>query len=68
MDGAAHAERTVAASFDESFRREWRHFHHCATTGAPPRTGAADGLRDVEILRAIVRSAAEGRPVALGDA
>jgi predicted dehydrogenase len=66
MDGTAHAERTVTASYDEAFRREWRHFHHCATTGAAPRTGAADGLRDVEILRAIVRSAADGRPVALG--
>jgi len=66
MDGPAHAERTVTASYQESFRREWRHFHHCATTGAPPRTSAADGLRDVEILRAIVRSAAEGVPVALG--
>jgi predicted dehydrogenase len=65
MDGAAHAERTVTASYDESFRREWRHFHECVTTGAPPRTGAADGLRDVEILRAIVRSAAEGQPVHL---
>jgi predicted dehydrogenase len=66
MDGAAHAERTVRVSYEESFRREWQHFHHCATTGTPPRTGAADGLRDVEILRAIVRSAAEGRPVTFG--
>jgi len=67
MEGAAHAARTVSASYDESFRREWRHFHHCVTTGTPPRTGAADGLRDVEILRAIVRSAASGVPVAFND-
>src|SRR5919206_189953 len=49
MDGTAHAERTVRASYDEAFRREWRHFHHCVTTGAAPRTDAADGLRDVAI-------------------
>jgi predicted dehydrogenase len=65
MDGAAHAERTVTASYDEAFRREWRHFHHCVTTRTPPRTGAADAVRDVEILRAIVRCAAEGGPAAL---
>jgi predicted dehydrogenase len=65
MDGTAHAERTVTASYDEAFRREWRHFHECVTTGAAPRTGAADGLRDVEILRAIVRCAGDGRPVSL---
>jgi predicted dehydrogenase len=65
MDGAAHAERTVTVSYDEAFRREWRHFHECVTTGARPRTGAADGLRDVEILRAIVRCAADGHPASL---
>ena len=65
MDGAAHAERTVTASYEESFRREWRHFHQCVSSATPPRTTAADGLRDVEILRAIVRSAAESGPVAL---
>ena len=63
MDGAAHCERTVTTSYDESFRREWRHFHHCVTTGTSPRTGPADGLRDVEILRAIIRCAADGKPV-----
>jgi predicted dehydrogenase len=66
MDGAAQAERVVTASYDESFRREWQHFHHCVTTGATPRTTGADGLRDVEILRAIVRCAADGGLVALG--
>jgi predicted dehydrogenase len=52
MDGTAHTSNTIATSFDEAFRREWQHFHHCVTTGAAPRTGAADGLRDIEILRA----------------
>jgi predicted dehydrogenase len=57
---------SITASYEESFRREWRHFNHCATTSTAPRTSAADGLRDVEILRAIVRCTADGRPVAFG--
>jgi predicted dehydrogenase len=68
MDGSARSERTVTASYDEAFRREWRHFHHCATTGERPRTPGADGLRDVEILAAIARSAASGRPITLDKA
>lgn len=62
MDGTAQVERTITASYDESFRREWQHFHHCVVTGTVPRTAAAGGLRDVEILSAIVRCAAAGRP------
>jgi len=65
MDGAAHTSNTIVSSFDEAFRREWQHFHDCVTTGAAPRTGAADALRDIEILRAIVRCAADGAPIRL---
>jgi len=65
MDGTAHVERTVTASYDEAFRREWRHFHHCVGCGTAPLTGAADGVRDVEILSAIVRCAAQGRRIEL---
>jgi predicted dehydrogenase len=65
MDGAAHMDSTIVSSFDEAFRREWQHFHDCVTTGAAPRTGAADALRDIQILRAIVRCAADGAPARL---
>jgi predicted dehydrogenase len=27
MDGTAHTSNTIIPSFDESFRREWQHFH-----------------------------------------
>ncbi len=66
MDGTAYVDRNVRASYDEAFRREWLHFHHCVTTGTAPRTGVADGLRDVELLRAIVQCAADGAPVRVG--
>jgi predicted dehydrogenase len=65
MDGAAHTSNIVVTSFDEAFRHEWQHFHQCVTTGAAPRTNAADALRDIEILRAIVRCAADGVPASL---
>ncbi len=65
MDGTAHTERTVTASYDEAFRREWQHFHQSVTTGTPPLTDAANGLRDVELLRAIVRCAIDRAPVSL---
>jgi predicted dehydrogenase len=65
MDGAADADRTITASYEESFRCEWRHFHDCVTAGVAPRTSGVDGLRDVEILRAIVRCAAGGAPISL---
>jgi predicted dehydrogenase len=58
LEGTQTIEKTITASYDESFRREWRHFYDCITTGVPPRTGVADGLRDVELLRNIVRKAA----------
>jgi predicted dehydrogenase len=58
LEGTRHIEKLVTASYDESFRREWRHFYDCVTRGAAPRTGVADGLRDVEVLRDIVRKAA----------
>jgi predicted dehydrogenase len=67
MDGPARSERIVTASYDEAFRREWRHFHHCVTTGERPRTPGSDGLRDVEILGAIARCAASGRPVTISE-
>ena len=58
LEETHYTEKTITASYDESFRREWRHFYDCVTTGAVPRTGVADGLRDVELLRDIVRKAA----------
>ena len=65
MDGAAHTSNTIVSLFDEAFRCEWLHFHDCVPTGIAPRTGAADALRDIEILRAIMRCAADGAPVRL---
>jgi predicted dehydrogenase len=59
LDGTLTVDKTIVASYDESFRREWRHFYDCITAGVPPRTGVEDGLRDVELLRDIVLKASE---------
>lgn len=45
---------------------ECRHFIDCIRTGTPPRTGAREGLRVVQVLAAAQRSLAQqGAPVAV---
>jgi predicted dehydrogenase len=58
LEETHYTEKIITASYDEAFRREWRHFYECVTSDIPPRTGVADGLQDVELLRDIVRKAA----------
>ncbi len=55
------AEHTV--SFEEAFKRELVEFHAAVTEGRQPATDGADGLRDVALSEAIVRSHAEGHPI-----
>jgi predicted dehydrogenase len=59
LEDGASFDSTVTASYDESFRREWLHFHACVTRGETPCTGVQDGLRDLELLEAILRKAVE---------
>jgi predicted dehydrogenase len=54
-------EHTI--SFEEAFKRELVEFHAAVTEGRPPATDGADGLRDVALCEAIVRSHVEGRPI-----
>jgi len=60
-------ERELVVSYDEAFRRELVHFHACVVDGAPPRTGAADARRDIEVAQAIVRASRSGAPQELGS-
>jgi predicted dehydrogenase len=55
------AEHTV--SYGEAFKRELEAFHEAIVSGAPPRAGGEDALRDVLLCQAIVRSHVEGAPV-----
>jgi predicted dehydrogenase len=62
--GTASSWETVhTASYDEPFRRELVEFHASIVEDREPRTPGEDGLRDVALCQAIVRSAREGSPV-----
>jgi predicted dehydrogenase len=47
-------EHTV--SYEEAFKRELLEFHAAVSEGRPARTDGEDGLRDVELCRAIVEA------------
>jgi predicted dehydrogenase len=51
------------ASYEEPFERELLEFHAAVTEGRAPRTTGADGLRDIALCEAVIRSRLEGRPV-----
>lgn len=55
-DGDSPAERVVAVSHESPFRREWLHFARCIRDSAAPRTPLADGVRDLELAREMVRA------------
>jgi len=47
MDGSIYGRTEHQVDFQEAFKEELLHFHHCATTGADPLTGAEEGRADV---------------------
>jgi predicted dehydrogenase len=54
---AATVEQTITASYDESFRREWQHFHECVTKRQEPLTNAAEAKKDIQFLIEIIKAA-----------
>jgi predicted dehydrogenase len=62
--GTPSSSRTVkTVSYEEAFKRELCEFHECIVEEREPRTPGLDGLRDIALAQAIVRSHLEGRPV-----
>jgi len=62
--GAASSwETRHVVSYEEAFKRELVEFHASIMEGREPRTPGHDGLRDVALCQAMVRSALEGMPV-----
>jgi len=47
MDGGVYARTEQRVDFQEAFKEELLHSHHCATTGAEPLAGAEEGRADV---------------------
>ena len=64
VPGTAHSWQTVeTVSYDEAFKRELVEFSDCIQTGREPRTSGEDGLRDVALCTAILRSHRDRAPV-----
>ena len=56
--GTARSWRTVeTVSYEEAFKRELIEFFDCVRNDREPRTRAEDGVRDVALCQALVRSA-----------
>jgi predicted dehydrogenase len=47
MEDGVYTRREHVANFEEAFKQELLHFHHCVTTGAHPLTDGAEGKADV---------------------
>ncbi len=53
--GTARAWQTEEiTSYDESFRAELIHFHHCVTSGQAPITSARDALHDIALCQSVI--------------
>lgn len=55
-EGASFVEKHVTASFDEAFKRQWRHFYECVTQDKEPITSGAEGRADVALLANMVKA------------
>jgi predicted dehydrogenase len=60
---AASWETVHTVTYEEAFKRELVEFHAAVVEGREPRTSGLDGLRDVALCQAIVRSYLDCRPI-----
>ncbi len=52
----ANIQKRVQVSFDEAFKREWRHFYECITENKEPITSGEKGRRDIAFLIDLVKA------------
>jgi len=57
LEGKINVVKTVEASFDEAFKREWRHFYECVTQNKEPITNGEKGRRDIAFMIDLIKSA-----------
>ncbi len=50
MENDVYTEKRVSSSFDEAFKREWRHFYDCVIHGREPVTTAEKARDDIALL------------------
>jgi predicted dehydrogenase len=56
-EGESASRRQVVTSYDEAFKREWRHFYDCIVNDKTPITNGDVGKRDLEFAVELMRAA-----------
>lgn len=49
-------DKEVIGSFDEAYRREWKHFYECVVEGKEPINSGYDGRNDIQLASDIIRA------------
>lgn len=62
QEGEVSWRKEVQVNYETSFKEELRHFHHCVSTGEPPRTSVAEATKDIAIFLAAIRAFVEHKP------
>ncbi len=57
MEGTNSVDKRVVASFDEAFKREWRHFSDCIVKDQKPITNATEARADIAFLADLLKTA-----------
>jgi predicted dehydrogenase len=57
QEGEALVQRTITASYEESFRRELEHFYTCIVECREPTTSGRDSVEDVRLQIDIIKAA-----------
>jgi predicted dehydrogenase len=57
QEGSALVQRTITASYQESFQRELEHFRDCIVSHVRPTTDGREGIEDVRLQIDIMRAA-----------
>jgi predicted dehydrogenase len=56
-DPQANVDKVVHTSYDEAYKREWRHFYECITQDKTPFTTSLKARNDIELCVNLINSA-----------
>ncbi len=56
-EGKSASKRQIVTSYDEAFKREWRHFYDCIVNDKQPLTSGEEARRDLEFAVELMRAA-----------
>ncbi|HMD90445.1 MAG TPA: hypothetical protein VKF38_14890 [Anaerolineaceae bacterium] len=55
MEGETSVTKQILVSYDEAFKREWRHFYDCIINDKEPITNGEKGRRDIAFLIGLLK-------------